>query len=471
MNNHQPRVRFAPSPTGNLHVGGLRTALFNWLYARHYGGKFLLRIEDTDIERSREEYTQAILEAFRWVHLDSDEPLLIQSQRAQEHKELAQRLLADGFAYKCYCSQEELQARLGSNAAEGAGYVMYDNKCRALEEKEFTIPYVIRFKRPLNRETVTFNDLIRGVISFDMSQLDDFIIVRSDGSPMYNFVVVADDAFMGITQVIRGEEHIANTPKQILLYEALGFPVPEFAHVPMILGSDGHKLSKRDAATSVLDYRNNGFLPDALCNYLVRLGWAHGNQEIFTRQELIHYFSLDEIGRKGAIFDIKKLEWLNGVYIRNSNPEDLLKQMQEINCSFLTDLAWTNEQVMLGIKLYQDRVKTLCELISELQELAAMPKVDEQIALEFHSPALVSAIKEIIIAIETLMAFKPDDLEVAIKRICINNGMKLSVIAPVLRMALTGKSSTPSIFQIITLLGRSTTLYRLRHLFKEIEQP
>jgi glutamyl-tRNA synthetase len=466
MSNKQvspPRVRFAPSPTGHLHLGGLRTALFNWLFARHHGGSFLLRIEDTDLERSQEKYTQSILEAFKWASLDYDEPLIIQSERVEEHKQYAQKMLENGTAYKCYCSSEELERRLGSN------YVTYDQRCRDLQPSDTNAPYVIRFKRPLDRTGVTFNDLIRGPITIEMDQIDDFIIVRSDGSPMYNFVVVIDDAFMRISHVIRGEDHISNTPKQILLYEALGFSVPQFAHVSMILGPDGNRLSKRDAATAVLDYRDKGFLPDALCNYLVRLGWSHGDQEIFTRQELINYFSLDEIGKKGAIFDIKKLEWINGVYIRHSTPHTLLSEMQAIDPLFTTKInSWPQEQTLHTIRLYQDRVKTLRELMSELETLYQPPVYELQAASDFNRVPTANYLDQIVNKLDSLEEFTAPAIELAVKEVCVNNSIKLSIIAPAIRMGLTGKTASAGIYELIALLGKSETVQRLRQFQKVI---
>ena len=308
------RVRFAPSPTGHLHIGGLRTAFFNWLFARHNNGVFLLRIEDTDVERSTKEYLDSILATFDWVNLPSDEPIVIQSQRIAEHTALIAQLLKEGKAYRCYCSQEQVAERYKGQGS-GDEFIKYDGRCRNAAEQP-GVPAAIRFALPAGRTTVAFDDLIRGRVEVGIDQLDDFIIARSDGTPMYNFVVVVDDAHMRISHIIRGEEHISNTPKQLLLYEALGFPVPFFAHTPMILGPDGNKLSKRDAATSVLEYRQEGYLPDALLNYLVRLSWAHGDQEIFTREELISYFTLDHVGKKGAIFDPQKLSWVNSVYMR-----------------------------------------------------------------------------------------------------------------------------------------------------------
>src|ERR1700733_99493 len=293
------RVRFAPSPTGHLHIGGMRSAIFNWLFARHNNGSFLLRIEDTDRERSKQEYTDSILASFAWMRIDWDEPVVIQSERAKRHQEVAQKLYAQGKAYYCICTPEQVQDRLAAQSGFDINFMKYDGLCRNASHTKGAL----RFKIPDDITEVTFHDLIRDTITIGIDQLDDFILVRSDGTPMYNFVVVVDDADMKISHVIRGEEHIANTPKQILLYQACGFPLPYFAHLPMILGPDGNKLSKRDAATGVFEYKQLGYIPDPLFNYLVRLGWSHGDQEIFTREEVIQFFDLAHVGKKGAIFD------------------------------------------------------------------------------------------------------------------------------------------------------------------------
>ncbi|GMU19625.1 MAG: hypothetical protein AMXMBFR12_08170 [Candidatus Babeliales bacterium] len=336
------RVRFAPSPTGHLHIGGMRSAIFNWLFARHYNGAFLLRIEDTDVERSKKEYTDSILASFAWMHVDWDEPVVIQSERIARHKEVAAQLLAQGKAYYCTCSQEQVVERIKNKPGFDENFIKYDGFCRDKKNNSGAI----RFRIPNNCQAIKWHDLIRDEIRIEPDQLDDFIIVRSDGTPMYNFVVVVDDADMRITHVIRGEEHIANTPKQILLYQACNFKLPEFAHLPMSLGSDGSKLSKRDAATGVFEYKAAGYLPDALFNYLVRLGWAHGDQEIFTKDEMITYFDLAHVGKKGAIFDQQKLDWLNGVYMRDTLDVQLLDIiLKDIQPTLLTDLPkWHQKQ-------------------------------------------------------------------------------------------------------------------------------
>ena len=319
MNKTEVHVRFAPSPTGHLHIGGLRTAIFNWLFARHNNGAFLVRIEDTDKERSKPEYEHSILESLSWMGITTDEPITIQSARDAEHKKLIEKLIDEGKAYKCYCSLEDLVARLGYQEHQ-----KYDGFCKTHTPDDPSKPYVVRFAVPRDKPTISFNDLIRGTVTFDFDQFDDFIIARSDSAPTYNFVVVVDDEDMNITHVIRGEDHISNTPKQIMLYHALGYQLPIFAHIPLILGPAGNRLSKRDAATSVLQYKQAGYLPAAFFNYLVRLGVAHGDQEVFSKEELVSLFKVKEVGKKSTIFDIQKLTWLNGVYIRKASPTNLL---------------------------------------------------------------------------------------------------------------------------------------------------
>ncbi|WP_333798626.1 glutamate--tRNA ligase, partial [Trichlorobacter lovleyi] len=312
------RVRFAPSPTGYLHVGGARTALFNWLYARHFGGTFILRIEDTDTERSTQQSVDAILQGMEWLGLDWDEGPFYQTDNFPLYKQHVQKLLDEGKAYRCWCRPEELEAKREAAMAEGRK-PKYDGTCRHRQDQPLDQPHVIRFKAPEEGETA-FEDLIKGRIAFPNAELDDLIISRTDGTPTYNFCVVIDDALMRISHVIRGDDHVNNTPRQIQLYEALGYPVPIFAHVPMILGSDKARLSKRHGATSVIAYRDMGYLPEALNNYLVRLGWSNGDDEIFSREEMVQKFDIANVGRSPSVFNPDKLNWLNAHYIKTGDP-------------------------------------------------------------------------------------------------------------------------------------------------------
>lgn len=466
------RVRFAPSPTGFMHIGNLRTALFNWLFAQHNQGQFLLRIEDTDLERSRPEYTAGIFEAMEWIGMKSAETAVIQSSRIERHKEVALQLVERGHAYRCYCTQEELRARLGENAATGESYARYDERCRHLDPHVvLDKPYVIRFKVPEVAE-FTFTDLIHGPITFKREQLDDFIIVRSDGTPIYNFVVVVDDADMNITHIIRGEDHIPNTPKQILLYQAAGFPVPEFAHLPMILAANGNRLSKRDAVVSVLDYKKAGFLAEALCNYLVRLGWAHGDQEIFSPEELARYFTLSEVGKKSSIFDSKKLEWMNGVYMRKATPEQLLALMvRDVDPAFKTKVAGLDDATLVAwIRLFSARANTLVELMNSIIDVQRQPTEQELAPLRNLSDASRKALLELADELKGVEAITAPVAKSIIKGLCERNGLTLPDIAQPLRIILTGKTTSPGVFDLVEVMGTDESLKRLESAFAFLNQ-
>jgi glutamyl-tRNA synthetase len=468
MNSSVVRVRFAPSPTGNLHVGGLRAVIFNWLFARNQHGKFLLRIEDTDPVRSKPEYTQAIFDALAWMNIDYDEPPVIQSSRIAEHKRVIEQLLAEGKVYRCFCAQA-----VESEETEET-FKKYPGTCRHKHPtaEEITQPHVIRFKVPLNK-LIEFQDLIYGRIYFDTAEIDDFVLARTDGTPMYNFVVVVDDAFMRITHIIRGEEHISNTPKQILLYAACGYALPEFGHLPLILGPDGKKLSKRDAATSVLDYKINGFLPDALFNYLVRLGWSHGDQEVFTRAELIKLFTLEAVGKKGAIFDIKKLEWLNGLYLRQTAAQEILERIiRDIDSTFREKTAaWSDDQVLSLITLYKERAKTLVEIMQEIIALVSAPAEYDAEALKLwvSDPAVSNYLAQLIERLSALTSFDATAISECFKQLSTGFNIKMVTLAQPVRIALTGKTTSPGVFDIVAILGKDESLRRIRALQKKVE--
>lgn len=466
MNHKSIRVRFAPSPTGHLHIGGLRAALFNWLFARHNNGTFLVRIEDTDVERSKDEYTKALLEALEWADVVSDEPLVIQSERIDEHRTLVNQLLSQSKAYYCTCSADDLQARL-KEQGQDVLFTKYDGYCRTKSNQHGAV----RFAIADDIATVEFDDLIRGHIVVNRDQLDDFIIMRTDGTPMYNFVVVADDAFMKISHVIRGEEHISNTPKQILLYNALGYELPLFAHLPLILGPDGNKLSKRDAATAVVDYKTAGYLPDALVNYLVRLGWAHGDQEIFSREEMIKLFTLEAVSKKGAIFDHKKLDWLNGSYIRMSENNAILTRIEsDVDSTFAQSIAcWTPEQVNALLDMYKQRSHTLKELVQQMVSLTTSPH--EYVAVDvtqWITPEIIPVLPEVT-GLITHNASSIDALTQALKDWCKQRGIKLVAIMQPLRIALIGSSSGPGVFDLIAVLGAQETVNRINALITYLE--
>lgn len=461
------RVRFAPSPTGHLHIGGLRSAIFNWLFARHNNGVFLLRIEDTDLERSKPEYTDSILASFAWMQIDWDEPLVIQSQRINRHKEVAAQLLSQGKAYYCTCSQEEVIERLSKISGFDPQFIKYDGYCKTRK----LATGAIRFAIPESVTTVEWNDLIRGHISIGHDQLDDFIIIRSDGTPMYNFVVVIDDADMRISHVIRGEEHIANTPKQILLYQSCNFALPEFAHLPMILGPDGSKLSKRDAATGVFEYKQQGYLHQALFNYLVRLGWAHGDQEIFSKEEMIKYFSLDHVGKKGAIFDQNKLDWINGVYLRETTDQELFDLILKDICPTLrSDLpTWHDQSILLLINLYKQRAKTLVELVTDIKALYKKPITFESADIaQWITTDAINYFKELNKVLADIKVFTADEITAKLKDWTKAKNIKIVAIAQPLRIAILGKSSGPSVFDLMAIIGKHETIDRIEHLLQSV---
>lgn len=462
----QVRVRFAPSPTGHLHIGGLRTALFNWLFARHHGGAFLLRIEDTDLERSTVEYRDSILHSFAWTQLEYDEEIVTQSERIEEHRKVAQQLIEQGKAYRCFCSLEDVVVRYTLEHKNDEAFVKYDGHCRrrAAQSDDDKKSHVVRFKLPENTTEVSFVDLIKGPISFALDQLDDFIILRSGAYPMYNFVVVVDDAFMRITHVIRGEEHLINTPKQILLYQACGWQLPQFGHLPLILGPSGDKLSKRDGATSVIEYRKEGYLPQALLNYLARLGWSHGDQEIFSFSELIQFFSLENIGTKGAIFDFEKLAWVNSVYIRQATPECLLDAIiKDINSAFISHMPlWSDDTIKNVIALYQERVKTLKSLEKEvLLVYNGASTLDAEDAQKWITKETPGHICELINALQGIDEFMHDNLAHAIKNVATVLNVKLVTLLQPVRLALIGKASGPGVFDLLEVIGKSESLARL----------
>ena len=458
------RVRFAPSPTGHLHVGGARTALFTWLFARHHRGVFILRIEDTDRSRSTEEFIVSILEALRWLGLDWDEgpptPGYRQTERLEIYKAHAERLLAEGRVYRCVCPPEELEAQ--RKAAQAGGQTFrYSGKCRDANVPP-SVPHALRLKIPLSGQTVV-QDLIHGRVVFDHSQLDDWILVRTDGSPTYNFCVVVDDVTMKITHVIRGNDHLSNTPKQILCYQALGYPAPAFAHIPMILGPDRTRLSKRHGATSVLAFREEGFLPEAMVNYLARLGWSHGDQEIFTREELIRHFDLAHVGSAGAVFDRAKLEWLSNHWIRQAPADrlagDLVPFLERAGLPVPADRAWLARVA----ESLRERGRTLAEMATMGAFYFAEPSAcDPEAASKFFTVDAVPRLKLLGKRLETQEPFTPEALELLYRGLAVELGLKLVDLAQLTRLALTGRTVSPPIFQVAALLGKDKTLARLK---------
>ncbi|MEW5908727.1 MAG: glutamate--tRNA ligase [Thermodesulfobacteriota bacterium] len=451
-------TRFPPSPSGFLHLGGARTALFNWLYARKMKGKFVLRIEDTDVQRSTKASVDAIIDSLKWLGIDWDEGPYFQSERLPVYMEFIQKLLDSGNAYYCDCPVDRLEA-IRKNALAAGGKPKYDGKCR---EKGLTksAETVVRFKAPLMGVTV-LDDLVKGHISFQNSELDDFIIARSDGSPTYNFCVVVDDITMGINTIIRGDDHVMNTPKQIQIYNALDSALPVFAHVPMVLGSDRSRLSKRHGAMSVLAYRDMGYLPDALINYLVRLGWSYGDQEFFSRKELIEKFNLENIGKSAGIFNLDKLLSLNAGHIQASSPKDLIPSLDP----FLKEKGFPekpNQYLEAAVHTLIPRSKTLQEMAEGIRfYLTDDISYEAEGIKKFFFAESASILKQVAEEIDRAPLFEEKELENAFKSVMDRTGLKLGKIAQPVRLALTGKIASPGIFEIILILGKECVLQRL----------
>jgi glutamyl-tRNA synthetase len=455
------RTRFAPSPTGYLHIGGARTALFSWLFARQHGGTFVLRIEDTDQERSTDAAIEAILDGLGWLGLTWDEGPFRQTARYDRYREYAERLEATGWLYRCWCTAEELDERRKVAQAESRRPA-YDRTCRErTAPPEGRTRHTWRFKTPLDGETVV-DDVVKGRVVFQNAELDDFIVLRSDGSPIYNFCVVCDDIDMQITHVIRGDDHLANTPRQVLLYRALGTPLPVFAHVPLILGLDKARLSKRHGATSVTAYRDLGYLPDALVNYLARLGWSHGDQEIFTRDELVRHFSLEAVGSSAGVFNPEKLEWVNFQYLKATPPEELatlvVPFLEKAGLPVPQDRAWLTR----AVATLRERAKTLVELAEFLRfyvadEIAIDPKAAAKHLVADAAPAL----DDLIARLRSLGRWDASSVETAFQESIAARGTKLGALAQPVRVAVTGGTVSPGIYEVLDVLGRERTLQRL----------
>ena len=458
------KVRFAPSHTGFLHIGGVRTALFNWLFARNRGGKFVLRIEDTDLSRSTEESIQEILESMRWLGLDWDEGPFRQTERQKIYSQKVEQLLKAGKAYPCYCSPEELEKK--RNEAQKAGLKpKYDGTCRERLDIPEGAPSVIRFKAPLEGSVVV-EDLLRGKVVFDITELDDLIIQRTDGTPTYNFVVVVDDSEMGITHVIRGDDHLSNTPRQCLLYDALDFKRPKFSHISMILGQDKTRLSKRHGATSALAYRDMGYLADAMINYLARLGWSHGDQEIFSREDLIKYFSFDSVNTSAAIFDSDKLSWVNEQYIQTTMPEELAKQLEPHlrKVGILEEgHGFSLSEIAKVVPCLNNRAKTLVEMAEKSAFFFnKQVKFDEKAKNKFLTDESKALLEKVVTGLTALDDFSAENIESLFKKIVEKEGLKLGKLAQPVRVALTGTTVSPGIYDVILLLGKEESLKRLK---------
>jgi len=451
------RTRFAPSPTGQLHIGGVRTALFSWLHARHFGGKFILRIEDTDAERSTDDNTKQILASMEWLGLDWDEGPFFQSQRLDLYKSHIQKLIDEGNAYWCECTPDNLEKKRSQALAEGKK-PKYDGTCR----NKGLGPgpgRVVRFLMPDSGVT-SFDDMIKGRISMENAELDDLILLRSDDMPTYNLTVVIDDATMNMTHVIRGDDHVNNTPRQVKIYEALGFELPLFAHVPMILGPDKTKLSKRHGATSAMAYQDMGYLPEALVNYLVRLSWSHKDQEIFTLDELKEYFDIHDVGRAAAVFNPEKLLWLNHHYIKTGDPD----RLAGLVAGFITKKGYQlpeKEYIKNVVIDVRERTKTIEEMVDfggfYFQEIDPM----EDLKKQFYTPDIALVFKAIKGRFEQIELWDKEHMEDAVKAILEDFNLKFKTIAQPIRVALTGKTVSPGLFEIMLTLGKTTVLSRL----------
>lgn len=474
-----PRVRFAPSPTGYLHVGGARTALFNWLYARRHGGTFILRIEDTDVARSSDDMVSGILSSMTWLGLTWDEgpgvggphAPYFQTERLDKYRAAADRLVASGHAYFCYCTPEDLKAKRDAAEAAGSAWT-YDRTCKTLSPDEIAAreaagtPRAVRFFVPPG--TTTFTDLVRGRIEFAREHIDDFVIIRSDGFPTYHLSVVVDDVEMEITQVVRGDDHISNTPKQVLLYEALGAPVPEFAHVPLILGSDKKRLSKRHGATAVGEYEAQGYLPEAMINFLALLGWSPGgNQELFTREELIERFTLDGISGGNAVFNSEKLDWFNQQHIIRLPNDDVLHRLQtELRLAGLwrdtllnTEFAWISRV----LDLLKPRARKLVDLIAPLRAFLLDEVEYDEAAVAKHlaGPEVREHLLAWAAAVAELPALEPAATEAALRSVAEARGIKAGVLIHGTRVAVTGQAVSPGLFEVLELVGKDRVVARL----------
>ncbi|MGD9764879.1 MAG: glutamate--tRNA ligase [Candidatus Binatia bacterium] len=454
------RTRFAPSPTGYLHIGGARTALFNYLYARRHGGAFVLRVEDTDRERSTAESTEAIFDSLRWLGLEWDEGPFFQSERAELYREHAEQLLASGRAYRCFCTPQELEQQRQAAVAAGAT-PMYSGRCRTRTDSPAGQPFAIRFRSPQAGETLVA-DAIRGTVVFQNADIDDLIIMRSDGSPTYNFSVVVDDALMRITHNLRGDDHLANTPKQVLIYQALGYTPPLFAHMPLILGLDRARLSKRHGATSVLSYRESGFLPDALNNYLARLGWSAGDQEIFSRAELIEKFSLEHVGASAGVFNPEKLEWVNAQHLKRLRAAELPPLLKPFiaarGWSIPGDDAWLARMAAT----LQERAKTLVDLIDQAAYYFADAVVIEPAAAAKHlAKANRAAFEDLRATLAAAPEWRAPAIEAAFHSVLARHQLPLGKLAQPVRVALTGGTVSPGIFDVAEVIGRERALQRL----------
>lgn len=454
------RTRFAPSPTGYLHVGGARTALFSWLYARKHGGQFVLRIEDTDLERSSAESVNAILEGMTWLGLEYDEGPFYQTKRFDRYKEVIEQLMQQGDAYYCYCTKDELEAMREQQRANKEK-PRYDGRCRHRTAPREGVEPVIRFKNPTEGKVVV-KDVIRGDVGFNNSELDDLVIARPDGTPTYNLTVVVDDMDMQLTHVIRGDDHLNNSPRQINLYHALGAEPPVFAHVPMILGDDGARLSKRHGAVSVMSYRDQGYLPEALLNYLVRLGWSHGDQEVFSVDEMIQLFDINDVNKAASSFNTEKLLWLNQQYIKNSHPEHVAHHLSWHMGQLGIDPA-SGPELTEVVKTQQERAKTLVEMANNSRFFyQEVTEYDEKAANKNLNDKSLPLLEDMLERLSNVHEWLAEPVHAEIKACAEAHEVGMGKVAQPIRVSITGTTVSPPLDVTLALLGRERTLTAIR---------
>lgn len=458
------RTRFAPSPTGYLHIGGARTALFSWAFARHHAGTFILRVEDTDLERSTPESVEAILQGMNWLNLNYDEGPFYQMQRMPRYKEVLAQLLASGHAYHCYASKEEVETMREQQRLAGLK-PRYDGRWRPEPDKKLpAIPAdvqpVVRFKNP-TEDSVAWLDMVKGTIEISNAELDDLIIARPDGTPTYNFCVVVDDWDMQITHVIRGDDHVNNTPRQINILRALGATLPQYAHVPMILGADGERLSKRHGAVSVMQYQEEGFLPEALLNYLARLGWAHGDEEVFSMDQFVQWFNLESISRSPAKFNPEKLLWINQQYLKTADNDRLAGLVQPLIEQQIGPLAPIPALTDV-MQLLKERVSTLVELANAAQLFYRYTEPSAELLAQHLNVEILPALQQLTQQLSTI-EWTREAIHAAIKTAVTDSGLKMPRIAMPLRVIVAGTPQTPGIDATLALLGQTTVINRLQH--------
>jgi glutamyl-tRNA synthetase len=454
------RVRFAPSPTGFLHIGGVRTALYNWIFARQQGGQMILRVEDTDLERSTDEAIGWILDGLKWLGLDWDEGPFRQTERFDLYNEHIDRLLAEDKAYRCYCTAEELELNRKEAMLKGTA-AKYSGKCRDLAEGEREGEHTIRFRAPQEGQ-IFVDDMIRGMVMFDEDQMDDLIIRRSDGSPTYNLTVVVDDALMDITHVIRGEDHLSNTPRQIQLYQALGYEIPKFGHMSLILGPDREKLSKRHGAAAVDEFKALGYMPEAIINYLIRLGWSYEEQEIFSVEEIIKLWSLDDQGKSPSVFDHDKLQWLDGQWMKIVPPEEIARRLvpfleEEGLLDEAPDMEWLTKVILT----LRERSTTLVEMAQKTEFYFRELDYEPEPAEKFLTPEIDHLMGKAGALISTVEPFDHETLHSEIRAWLEEEGQKLKALAQPLRIALTYRKDSPGLFEVMEVLGREKTMERI----------